>query len=609
MKNRNFTIHYRPIADFEKKKQQMKKIFLEKGNIPIEHLKSIDENGNDKMDLFWSAIIRTVEYFHKNYKESEIPRDAIPDVSSFHVFDELESVPAAALYLSRLLTNVSYVGFESSSDSLGVSSEYLGPRLNMDRIQKTCMNAASKLIYTNRNRFFTDEKATKTGIAKNHCLNSEVLSTDEGTYISKFLMANPTVMSKFCTGDSSWQDEMLQCVLKNASKEEKKQLLKKDKFSAVINKINEARDILVETFPVLQEKIYPIYKVVPEKVMIHECLHSASFLSLDIPSQKERDRMFRHRKVVERICNIATPILTFLYGSDYIYETQTEKIATDIMNANYYFSATYPIGTKKFILKKSTVSAYSTNDTNIHMLECLSRNGNIRTQDIEYLTNREHPQYLSECQETCGLEKIVGNHKSKGPYSVARERFNKIHTSLLRKTSNQSKREEILKEVHGEIDSLQADIVTDYTNTKFGEFLKDCQDRKYQNVSEEELLQIRADIEQMGDALMLTTDTTTVSGEKSEVQKTVFGKHSDLTDFTANLPVNQLSMLIETGVIEQTENINSYINLRQSFEQVENQLLKNDFKRYSAVVPKTDFDRTSRFLEVNFMIESIVQEE
>ena len=30
MKNRNFTIHYRPIADFEKKKQQMKKIFLER---------------------------------------------------------------------------------------------------------------------------------------------------------------------------------------------------------------------------------------------------------------------------------------------------------------------------------------------------------------------------------------------------------------------------------------------------------------------------------------------------------------------------------------------------------------------------------------------------
>ena len=56
-----------------------------------------------------------------------------------------------------------------------------------------------------------------------------------------------------------------------------------------------------------------------------------------------------------------------------------------------------------------------------------------------------------------------------------------------------------------------------------------------------------------------------------------------------------MNLLIKADALEPTENLTEYISLRQSFEKVENQLLRDDRESFRDVVPRNEWDRENNF--------------
>ena len=587
-------LHYNEIPNFEKHKATLMELFLRYGNIPQEQFSQIDEDGQEQMDLFFSAILRTLSFLHKKYDGVDLSKVNIPDKDDLPFLEDHE-LTVASLYMARLFKNIYSVGFSTKNDSLGVCKLYYGPRLSTKKIEAMIPRFQSALI-RNDDRILITDPRSKAQKYLNDKFFSEVVHMDNyGFLITQHMLTNKGIMESFCAGDDSWKDDLFKSIL--AGKYSKAKLKDPDFMKNFISAIESVGDMIRYAKPILEEKFKDLPRILYEKVMVHELLHSASFVNKESFNAENRDRILKYAKVNDVVSAMLSPIFNVLFVRDFFYETETERIATEIMNSGIIVREIENYKGFWYLIKKQTNSGYSTNDSNMRLMGILA----VRKcggADVHYLTDHDEKEYYEQFPAL--YQKVLSGPKNKmSPQEIVISRFNLIHRSITdgRKMSASSSRSKhdkgrgmILKGLK-ETESLQADIVREYNESVLAEFRERCATSSFKGVSPDELLAIREDIEAMGSLLQLGYDFERRTSDTIAIRDSIFGKDSTFRDMTADLPAMQISLLIRAGALAPTENLIEYLSLRQNFEQIENQLFRNDRENFEGVVPSNELDK------------------
>lgn len=594
-------LHYNSIPNYERHKATLKELFLKYGNIPVDQFSQLDENGQDQMDLFFSAILRTLSFLHKNYGRVDLSNVSIPDKETLPFLEDHE-LSVSSLYMARILKNIYNVGFSTKNDSLGVCKLYYGPRLSIKRIEAMVPRFKAALIRTNERILITDERNRQQVILNERFYNEVVGMKEYGFLITQHLLANSNIMDSFCAGNEEWKDMLFKSIL--ASKYSKEQLKDPEFMGKFIVAIESVRGLIQYAKPILDEKFKDLPRILAEKVMVHELLHSASYVNEESFDADNRMKVLKYAKVNDAICAMLRPLFNVLYTRNFFYETATEKLATDIMNSGLFVRDLEKHNGFLYLLKKQTNSAYATNDCNIRLFEILAARKPTGDINTHYLTNHNEEEFYSQ------FTNLYANEPNKdgklSPKEIIISRFNSVHRkttdghklSTSGSKSKQAKGQQMAFEAIKETEGLQADIVSEYYQTVFSEFSLRCKASGYKGITSEELLLIRQDISAMGELLQLSYNMDARTPTTLTVRDTILGRGSTFRDMTADLPVSQLSVLIKAGALAETENLTEYISLRQSFEKVENRLLRENREEFKDVVPSNELDRTNLFFNL-----------
>lgn len=588
-------LHYYEIPNYEKHKATLIDLFLKYGNIPAEQFSQLDEDGREQMDIFFSAILKTLSFLHKKYDNFDLSKLDIPDKNDLPFLQD-HDLSVSSLYMARVLKNIYSVGFSTKNDSLGVCKLYYGPRLSIKRINASIPRFKAALIRTDERILITDETDTRQVFLNNRFYENVVGMEKYGFLITQHLLSNPEIMEKFYSGEEGWKDDIFKSILENKYS---KQKLKDPEFmNNFLGAIESVRDLICYAKPILEEKFKYLPRVLTEKVMVHEILHSASYVNTDVYSASNRDKVLKYSKVNDAVCALLKPIYNILYTTNFFYETATEKMATDIMNSGIIVRDLEKHNGFLYLIKKQTNSSYSTNDSNIRLLEILASRRRGGDVNVHYITNHEEDCFYDQ------FTRLYIDKEDKGaPRDIIVSRFNSIHRKTIdghkmissSSKSKQLKGKQMALDAIRETETLQADIIGEYHDTVFADFKDRCNIVGGQKVTPEELLGIRKDISAMGELLQLSYNIDGRTKDTVAVRELILGKDTSFRDMTADLTVAELNLLIKVGALEPTENLTEYISLRQSFEKVENQLLRDDRESFRDVVPRNEWDRANNF--------------